>query len=67
MKEDNVYWVVSKRSKLFTWTPVRVYANRNDADEYRDYLESESKYSSNGAKVDRVLMGTSDDISFMLF
>lgn len=51
---DSVLWVVSKRSKLFTWTPVQVFPSRDLADEYLDLYESLSPYGVKGYKLDRV-------------
>ena len=55
-KDDGIYWVVSVRSKLFTWTPEVVFKNKTDADAYRLREEMFSIYGNRGAKVDRVTL-----------
>lgn len=51
---DSVLWVISKRSKLFTWTPIQVFPTLELAKEYLDLYESLSPYGVKGFKLDRV-------------
>lgn len=55
--DDGIYWVVSQRSHLFTWTPVEVYKDRRSATLARERLESSSHLGIRAAKVDRVTLG----------
>ena len=55
-KDDGIYWVLSTRSKLFTFTPVAVYKSQAAANTDRLAIEAVSPYGGKGAKVDRVTL-----------
>jgi hypothetical protein len=54
-KGDGISWVLSERSKLFMWTPIRVYKSYDKAANARQDLEALSIYGGNGYKVSRVV------------
>lgn len=55
-KADPVFWVLSERSKLFSWRPLEVYKTQDAATAARKRREEASPYSLNGYKVDRVVL-----------
>lgn len=55
-KASDVFYVVSKRGRLFGWTPVQVFPTRELANHYKELYEEFSTYGVNGYKVDRVVL-----------
>ena len=53
---DPVYWVLSERTALFTWTPMALFKTKAEADARRIAMEEQSPYSLRGYKVDRVVL-----------
>lgn len=53
-KKDNVYWVLMERSRMFLWTPKKLFATREAAQETARRLEVNSIYGGAGYKVERV-------------
>lgn len=51
---DTIYWVLSERTKLFVWKPIKLYRSYDEAVTARKLAEETSPYSLNGYKVDRV-------------
>ena len=51
---DTVYWVLSERSRLFVWKPIKLFRSYDEAVAARKAAEEGSPYSLNGYKVDRV-------------
>ena len=51
-----IYWVLSERTKLFVWRPIKLYSTQDAAVAARTKLEEVSPYSLNGYKVDRVTL-----------
>lgn len=53
MSDDNVYWVVQRRTRVFgTWKPVYLFRTRAAANAYADELALTT--SVHNIKVDRV-------------
>lgn len=55
-KSNNIYWVLSERTKLFSWKAIEVYKTQDAAVAARIRREEASPYSLNGYKVDRVVL-----------
>lgn len=55
-KADKVFYVVSKRARLFGWTPVQVFPTYVLAAEYKELYETFSTYGVNGYKIDKVVL-----------
>ena len=55
-KDDGIYWVLSERSKLLTWTPIKVFKSAYAADIERARAEGMSMYGTLGYKVTRVTL-----------
>lgn len=53
---EALVWVLSERTKLFVWKPVRGYTTYDAANRAKESMEEASPYSLNGYKVDRVVM-----------
>ena len=51
---DTIYWVLSERSRLFVWKPIKLFRSYDEAIAARKLAETTSPYSLNGYKVDRV-------------
>jgi hypothetical protein len=51
---DTIYWVLSERSRLFAWKPIKLFRSYDEAVAARKLAETTSPYSLNGYKVDRV-------------
>ena len=51
---DTIYWVLSERSRLFVWKPIKLFRSYDEAVAARKLAETTSPYSLNGYKVDRV-------------
>lgn len=51
---DTIYWVLSERSRLFAWKPIKLFRSYDEAIAARKLAETTSPYSLNGYKVDRV-------------
>lgn len=51
---DTIYWVLSERSRLFAWRPIKLFRSYDEAIAARKLAETTSPYSLNGYKVDRV-------------
>lgn len=51
---DTIYWVLSERSRLFVWKPIKLFRSYDEAVAARKLAEATSPYSLNGYKVDRV-------------
>ena len=51
---NTVYWVLSERSRLFVWKPIKLFRSYDEAIAARKLAEETSPYSLNGYKVDRV-------------
>jgi len=51
---DTIYWVLSERSRLFAWKPIKLFRTYDEAVTARKAAEETSPYSLNGYKVDRV-------------
>ena len=51
---DTIYWVLSERSRLFVWKPIKLFRSYDEATAARKLAETTSPYSLNGYKVDRV-------------
>lgn len=51
---DTIYWVLSERSRLFVWKPIKLFRSYDEAIAARKLAEITSPYSLNGYKVDRV-------------
>ena len=51
---DTIYWVLSERSRLFVWKPIKLFRSYDEAVAARKLAEITSPYSLNGYKVDRV-------------
>ena len=58
--DDNVMYVVSKRTKLFLWRPVQVFPTRSLANEYKALYEGLGHESYDMYKVDRVELITTN-------
>lgn len=55
-KKDPIFWVLSERTKLFSWKAIEVYKTQDAAVAARIRREEASPYSLNGYKVDRVVL-----------
>ena len=51
---DTIYWVLSERTRLFAWKPIKLFRSYDEAVAARKLAETTSPYSLNGYKVDRV-------------
>ena len=51
---DTIYWVLSERSRLFAWKPIKLFRSYDEAIAARKLAETTSPYSLKGYKVDRV-------------
>lgn len=55
-KDDGIYWVLSERSKMFVWTPIKVFKSAYAANNERARAEGMSMYGTRGYKVTRVTL-----------
>ena len=49
-----VFYVLSKRTKMFLWSPIELFPTRELAVQYRDLYETGSNYSIDMYKIDAV-------------
>lgn len=56
VKPEQLVWVLSERTKLFVWRPIKGYSTYDSANAAKKIAEESSPYSLNGYKVDRVVV-----------
>jgi hypothetical protein len=55
-KPDEVFYVLSQRTKLFTWNPVKLYPTYDLAAYYKELFEGVSIYGGGGYKITKVTL-----------
>lgn len=54
--KELVFYVISKRTKLFSWTPAELYEDYVKASTRKQELEAASPLAIDGYKIDKVVL-----------